>query len=69
MFTGDDAYRKIRLGASLVQLMTALIYEGPAVVASINERLAQLLEADGLAHVSQAVGADAPDARAAQRAA
>jgi dihydroorotate dehydrogenase len=59
VFTGDDAYRKIRLGASLVQLMTALVYEGPAVVASINARLAQLLEADGVEHVADAVGVDA----------
>jgi dihydroorotate dehydrogenase len=63
VFTGDDAYRKIRLGATLVQLLTALVYEGPEVVASINARLAQLLEADGFEHVADAVGIDAPSAQ------
>jgi dihydroorotate dehydrogenase len=67
VFTGDDAYRKIRLGASLVQLLTALVYEGPAVVASINRRLAQRLEADGFAHVADAVGVDALESRRGPR--
>jgi dihydroorotate dehydrogenase (fumarate)/dihydroorotate dehydrogenase len=58
VFTAEDAYRKIRLGASLVQLMTALVYEGPGVAARINRGLALLLEADGVRHVSEAVGAD-----------
>ena len=59
VFSAADAYRKIRLGASMVQLMTALIYEGPAVVGTINRELARLLEADGFAHVDEAVGIDA----------
>jgi dihydroorotate dehydrogenase (fumarate)/dihydroorotate dehydrogenase len=59
VFTAEDAYRKIRLGASLVQLMTALVYEGPGVAAAINRGLARLLEADGVTHVAQVVGADA----------
>ncbi len=63
VFSGDDAYRKIRLGATLVQLLTALIYEGPEVVMSINARLAQLLEADGFEHVADAVGVDAISAQ------
>lgn len=58
IFTAQDAYRKIRLGASLVQLMTALIYEGPGVVGAINQGLERLLEADGMSHVEQAVGVD-----------
>lgn len=44
VFDAADAYRKIRLGASLVQLLTALVYEGPAVAAMINRGLARLLE-------------------------
>jgi dihydroorotate dehydrogenase len=56
VFDAEDAYRKIRLGASLVQLMTALIYEGAGVVRTINRGLARLLEADGFAHVGAAVG-------------
>jgi dihydroorotate dehydrogenase len=59
VFTAEDAYRKIRLGASLVQLMTALVYEGPGVAASINRGLARLLETDGVAHVADVVGVDA----------
>jgi dihydroorotate dehydrogenase (fumarate)/dihydroorotate dehydrogenase len=59
IFTAEDAYRKIRLGASLVQLMTALVYEGPGVVASINSGLARLLERDGVRHIGDVVGVDA----------
>ena len=58
VFTAEDAYRKIRLGASLVQLMTALVYEGPGIAAQINRGLARLLERDGVQHVAQVVGVD-----------
>ena len=57
--TAEDAYAKIRLGASLVQLLTALIYRGPGVVRTITRGLARLLERDGVRHVADAVGADA----------
>ncbi len=53
-----DAYRKIRLGASLVQLYSALIFRGPGVVRQINAGLAHLLERDGFARVADAVGID-----------
>ena len=53
-----DAYAKIRAGASLVQLYTAMIYEGPHLVAGVNRGLAELLKQDGFANVSEAVGAD-----------
>lgn len=53
----DDAYAKIRAGASLVQLYTALIYKGPALVAEIVEGLPKKLRADGFSSVSDAVGA------------
>jgi dihydroorotate dehydrogenase len=49
----------IRRGASLVQLYTALVYEGPAVVRRITAELAELVARDGLASVADAVGADA----------
>lgn len=52
-----DAYAKIRAGASLVQLYTALIYKGPALVAEIVEGLPRLLKRDGFATVADAVGA------------
>lgn len=56
VFSAEDAYRKIRLGASLVQLMTSLIYEGPSLVGQINRGLCELLRRDGFQHVGQAVG-------------
>ena len=56
--SADDAYAKIRAGASLVQLYTALIYRGPGLVARINDGLARRLAADGFAAVAGAVGAD-----------
>lgn len=56
--SGADAYEKIRAGASLVQLYTALVFHGPGLVATIKRDLAGLLRADGFAHVADAVGAD-----------
>ena len=53
-----SAYEKIRAGASVVQLYTALIYEGPGVARDINEGLLELLERDGFDSVADAVGAD-----------
>ena len=61
VFSAEDAYVKIRLGASLVQLLAALVYEGPGVVAKITRGLGTLLQRDGFTHVSQAVGIDALD--------
>ena len=52
----EDAYRMIGLGASLVQVYTALIYEGPGVVRRITDGLAALVERDGLSNISAAVG-------------
>jgi dihydroorotate dehydrogenase len=56
--SAEDAYAKIRAGASLVQVYTGLIYGGPGFVRSVNEGLARLLARDGFARVSDAVGAD-----------
>jgi dihydroorotate dehydrogenase len=56
---GADAYERIRAGAVLVQLYTALVYEGPGLVARIKRDLASLLRRDGFAAVAAAVGADA----------
>ena len=52
------AYAKLRAGASLVQLYTGLVYEGPTLARDINRRLLDLLERDGFGSVSEAVGAD-----------
>ena len=56
--TAEGAYRKIRAGASLVQLYTGLVYRGPSIAREINEGLLELLEADGFDSVEDAVGAD-----------
>ena len=52
-----DAYEKILSGASLVQLYTALIYEGPALVPQILDDLIGYLDADGFRTIKEAVGA------------
>lgn len=59
IFTGDDAYEKIRAGASLIQVYTGMIYEGPGIAKNINARLIELMDRDGIHHISEVVGADA----------
>lgn len=56
--SGRDAYRKIRAGATLLQLYTALIYQGPGLLSRIKTELADCLEADGFKKIGDAVGAD-----------
>ena len=63
--SGSDAYAKIRAGASLVQLYTALVFEGPGLVPRIKRDLAKLLRDDGFESVADAVGADVVDRPAA----
>jgi dihydroorotate dehydrogenase len=58
-----DAYAKIRAGASLVQLYTALVFHGPALVGRIKRGLAELLGRDGFSSIGEAVGADHAVAR------
>ncbi|MCB1783179.1 MAG: quinone-dependent dihydroorotate dehydrogenase [Alphaproteobacteria bacterium] len=53
-----DAYEKIRAGASLVQVYSGLIYEGPAIAGAMNRGLLELMARDGLDHISQAKGLD-----------
>jgi dihydroorotate dehydrogenase len=53
-----DAYAKIRAGASLVQLYTALVFQGPALIGRIRRGLVELLDRDGYASIADAVGAD-----------
>jgi dihydroorotate dehydrogenase len=59
IFTAEDAYEKIKAGASLVQIITGLIYGGPTVVKKINKGLVELLARDGYKNISDAVGAEA----------
>ena len=58
IMSGEDAYRKIRAGASLIQIYTALVWHGLAVVGGILDGLEEHLAADGLGSVAEAVGAD-----------
>lgn len=58
IFTAEDAYRKIRNGATLIELITGMIYEGPQVIKRINKGLVKLLEADGFCNITEAIGVD-----------
>jgi dihydroorotate dehydrogenase len=57
--SGETAYAKIRAGASLVELYSALVFEGPALVGRIKRELSALLRRDGFRSVGEAVGVDA----------
>ncbi|MBS3083834.1 hypothetical protein J4423_03450 [Candidatus Pacearchaeota archaeon] len=56
IFSAEDAYKKIKLGANLVELITGMIYNGPGLISEINYGLVKLLEKDGFSNVSEAVG-------------
>lgn len=57
VFTAQDAYKKIKLGASLIQLITGMIFQGPQLIGEINAGLVTLLKQDGYSHIQEAVGA------------
>ena len=59
VFTANDAYEKLRAGACLLQLYTALIYRGPSIAPQINRELVQRLEKDGFQHIREVIGIDA----------
>ena len=59
VFNAEDAYQKVRNGASLVQLVTATVFEGPQVSAEICADLPALLARDGFKNIAEAVGVDA----------
>ena len=58
IFSAEDAYEKIKAGASAVQIYTGFVYEGPGAVKRINQGLLRLLERDGYRSISEAVGCD-----------
>jgi len=58
VFNGIDAYEKIKNGATLVQMITGMIYQGPQVIGEINKELAQLIKKDGYKNISEAIGAN-----------
>jgi dihydroorotate dehydrogenase len=65
IFTAADAWEKICAGASLVQLYTGFIYQGPAVARTINDGLAEILASSGFQTLDDAVGCRAKELAAA----
>lgn len=58
IFSAEDAYTKIRLGADAVELITGMIFQGPQIIGRINRGLVKLLKNDGFSNIADAVGAD-----------
>ena len=56
--SGKDAYEKIKAGASVVEVYSALVYQGMGLVPRIKKELVELLQKDGYKNVSEAVGKD-----------
>ncbi|BDQ04967.1 MAG: dihydroorotate dehydrogenase 2 [Candidatus Dojkabacteria bacterium] len=56
IFSAQDAYNKIKLGASLLQLITGMIFEGPQLISEINRELVYFLKQDNYNNISEAVG-------------
>jgi len=54
----EEAYRRIKAGASLIQVYTGFIYKGPSLAKRINEGIMELMNFDGFTHISEAIGAD-----------
>ena len=56
--SAEEAYKRIKAGASLVQVYSMLVYKGPALIKEINEGIIALLKKDGYSHINEAIGAD-----------
>ena len=56
IFSAEDAYKKIKDGASLLQMITGMIFQGPQIISEINRELAELIKKDGYKNISEAVG-------------
>jgi dihydroorotate dehydrogenase len=56
--SAQEAYRRIRAGANLVQILSGLVFHGPDMIMNINKELIELIKADGFTHISEAIGAD-----------
>lgn len=59
IFSAEDAYEKIRLGASMVALITGMIFEGPQLITQINQGLVERLRRDGYKNINQVIGTGA----------
>jgi len=56
IFSANDAYEKIKLGATAVQLITGMIFEGPSLIKKINKDLIKFMDDDGFVNISEAMG-------------
>jgi dihydroorotate dehydrogenase len=56
VFSAEDAFRKIQLGATLVELITGMIFQGPQLIGEINRGLVNLLDKNGYKSIAEAVG-------------
>lgn len=56
VFSAEDAYEKIKQGATLIQLITGMIFEGPQLIGEINRGLVELLHRDGFKNIHEAIG-------------
>jgi len=56
--SAEEAYKRIKAGASLVQILSGLIFHGPDMVMNINNKLTKLILADGYKNITEAIGAD-----------
>ncbi|XKL67850.1 hypothetical protein PGB90_003341 [Kerria lacca] len=58
VFTGQDAYEKVKAGASLIQLYTSFTFHGPPLIANIKKELQSLVNDDNYGNIAEAVGKD-----------
>jgi dihydroorotate dehydrogenase len=54
----DEAYRRLKAGASLIQIYTAFIFKGPSLNRAINLGILERMEKDGFSHISEVIGSD-----------
>ncbi|PNY81771.1 quinone-dependent dihydroorotate dehydrogenase [Deinococcus koreensis] len=58
VFTPENVYAKLRAGANLVEVYTALVYGGPGLVRGLNRGLSRMLERDGVRNIAELIGTD-----------
>jgi len=56
--SGDEAYRRLKAGATLVQVYSAMIFEGSSLIKNINSRILELMHKEGYNHISEVIGSD-----------
>jgi dihydroorotate dehydrogenase len=56
--SAQEAYRRIKAGASLIQILSGIVFHGPDMIMNINKGLVELLKADGYSNITEAIGAD-----------